>query len=94
MTPESLALLSGVILSLAFSYIPGLRTWYEVLDSDRKRLVMLAALFVAVAGTFALSCAGYGDQFACTTAGAYDAITVFVLAMVANQATYLVTPKG
>ena len=94
MTPESLALLSGVILSLAFSYIPGLRTWYEVLDSDRKRLVMLAALFVGAAGSFGLSCAGYADYFVCTTAGADDAITVFVLAMVANQATYLVTPKG
>ena len=94
MTPESLALLSGVILSLAFSYVPGLRQWYDGLTPDRKRLVMLAALFVAVAGTFALSCTGYGDQFACTTAGAYDAVSVFLLAMVANQATYLVTPKG
>ena len=94
MTPESLALLSGVILSLSFSYVPGLRQWYDGLDSDRKRLVMLAALFVGAAGSFGLSCAGYASYFVCTTAGAVDAVSIFLLAMVANQATYLVTPKG
>jgi hypothetical protein len=94
MTPEQLALLAGVILSLAFSYVPGLSTWFDGLAPDRKRLVMLAALFVVAAGSFVLSCAGYADYFACTTAGAYDAVGVFILAMIANQGTYLLTPKG
>ena len=47
MTSESLASLAGILLSLVFSYVPGLNTRFDGLEPIYKRLVMLAALLVA-----------------------------------------------
>ena len=44
MNPEVLSAAAGVLLSLAFSYLPGLNGWFSSLDGTHKRLVMLAAL--------------------------------------------------
>ena len=40
MTPESFALIVGAIVSLFFSYIPGLNTWFDQLLPEYKRLIM------------------------------------------------------
>ena len=45
-TPEFLAAVAGVVLSLAFSYVPGLRDWYEALAGEFKRLIMAGVLLV------------------------------------------------
>ena len=74
MTTETLTLLAGTILSLGFSYIPGLSDWYrrlgETPDGEgdggtRKRLVMLALLVLSAAGGFALACSGWGRPPGC-----------------------------
>ena len=51
MTAEELASIAGIVLSLLFSYIPGLKDAYDGLDGDYKRLVMGLSL-VVVAGEF------------------------------------------
>ena len=58
MSSEVLSATAGVLLSLAFSYVPGLSGWFASLEGTHKRLVMLAALVIVSAGAFALSCAG------------------------------------
>jgi hypothetical protein len=55
---------------------------------------MAGLLLVAALGTFGLSCAGAIDATACTQAGAWTLVSAFVAALVANQATYLITPKA
>ena len=60
--PEVLSAAAGVLLSLAFSYLPGLNGWFASLEGTHKRLVMLAALVLVAAGAFALSCAGAGAR--------------------------------
>ena len=93
MTPELLAAAAGILLSLSFSYIPGLSTWYAAQDPTRKRLIMLAALVVITGGVFALSCANVFAWVTCDQAGATGLVTAFVLALVANQSTFLITPQ-
>lgn len=93
MTPESLAVLVGIVLSIGFEYIPGLHGWYNALDNTYQRLVMLGVMFAIVAVMFGLGCANLIKAWECTGAGAFEALKIFVLAMIANQSTYTVLPK-
>ena len=106
MTTETLTLLAGTLLSLGFSYIPGLSAWYSRLgmtpdgESDggtRKRLVMLALLALSAGGSFALACSGWGAsaglRLSCDQTGAVGLARVLVLAIIANQATFKISPR-
>ena len=94
MTAETIAAISGVLLSLAFSYVPGLKTWYENQTAQTKSLIMLAFLVVVSASAFGLACAGwFGVNITCDQAGIEQLVSAFVLALMANQSTYLVTRK-
>ena len=90
MTPESLAVIAGVLLSLGFTYIPGLSDWYGALRSTEKRLLMLGLLAASAVGVLAYQCRG---EAACYQAGLEPAVLAFVAAAVANQTTYLLSPK-
>jgi len=92
-TPENLAMVAGVLLSLAFSYIPGLRGWFDNFGVEQKRLIMLALLALTTAGAFGLACAGILSGIVCTVPGAVDAVWAFILAVIANQSAYLITPQ-
>ena len=90
---EVLATVAGIVLSLLFSYIPGLKSWYENLSGDYKSLIMLAALLVVTLGILGLSCIDWIDAVACDVTGIKELIWIFVLAAIANQGTYTVTRK-
>jgi hypothetical protein len=97
MDAQTLALLSGVVLSLLFSYIPGLNTWYAALDGTIKRLIMLALLFVTGLAVVGIACAGFGVALGisvtCDQTGFIGVLKAFVAAAIANQAAYSVTPQ-
>lgn len=88
MTDNTYAAIAGAILSLAFFYVPGLKDWYEKLVPEKKQWIMLACLFVAVAGRFALSCVGRDSVFVCDTNGAIDAVMTFIWSVVASAGVY------
>ncbi len=94
MSTEEISLFAGALLSLIFSYVPGLKTKFNKLDGDKKRLVMLSCLLIVPLGALGLSCIGRGDYFPCTQDGVWQALTAFLLAAVANQTAYALTPKG
>ena len=94
MNADLLAGMAGVVFSLVFSYFPGLNKWYEPLPSDKKRLIMLASLVVTAAGVFALACFGKYDLVTCEAVGAWALLEYFVLAAIANQAAYQLSPRG
>ena len=56
-TPQVVASVAGVILSLLFSYVPGLNTWFAALDPTYKRLLMAGLIIVVGVGVVTLSCA-------------------------------------
>lgn len=97
MTAEILASLVGSVLSLVFSYTPGLKAKFDALSTDYKRLVMGGAIIAVSLVVFGVSCAGYGAQFgfavACDADGAIGLTKIVVAALVANQATFQIT-KG
>lgn len=97
MTPETLSSIAGVILSLAFSYLPGLKRWYGALDGTAKRLVMCAVLSATALGLYALACTPYaellGISLSCDADGAVMLLRLLLSALIANQATYSLTPR-
>jgi hypothetical protein len=94
MTAEQLALTAGVILSLLFSYIPGLNVKFTALDPVYKRLVMLVLIIISAGGIFGLSCAGILSYVTCDQAGAWGLVELIVLAAIANQSAYLLSPTA
>lgn len=96
MTPEILASAAGILLSLFFTYVPVLNKKFAGWDATYQRLTMLGALAVVALGSFGLVCAGLFTNVipvACTEKGAQELAVTFVLAVIANQATYSISPK-
>jgi hypothetical protein len=94
-TSEELSAAAGILLSLGFSYIPGLRRRFAALDPTGKRLVMLALLAACALGVFALGCLGAGllPALPCDQSGLWGLVRVFVAALVANQAAFSLSPQ-
>jgi len=97
MTVEYLSATAAVLLSLAFSYVPGLNKLFEALEPVYKRIVMLLLLVLVAAGTLIIACAGYADAFqlgvSCDQLGITELFKVFLAAVIANQSAYMITPK-
>lgn len=92
-SPELLVSLAGVVLSLAFSYIPGLRVKFAALESDVKRLIMLGLIVVIAAAIFGLKCAGILEiGVACDKIGLQQMVWYVILGIIANQSAYQITP--
>lgn len=91
-TPEALLAALGLIVSLVFSYFPGLRVRYAALSPEWKSTIMIAMLFLLTAAVFGLGCAGILlIGIACTQAGAVQIAIAFFLALATNQGTYQLT---
>ena len=94
MSSEVVLTIAGVILSLLFEYVPGLNAWYNNLEDNPQRAVMLGAIFVTVAGALGLSCVGWAEMFACDAAGVQEAVYAFFLALIANQSAHRILPRA
>lgn len=86
-------LVAGAILSLLFGYVPGLRQWFEALDGVRKAQVMAGLLLLAAGGAFGASCYTPWIVVECTQAGFWQLVELFIMAVIANQATYLLAVR-
>lgn len=92
-TPDYLVAAAAVALSMLFSYVPGLRTWYAGMGDEIKRLIMLGLLVAVSALFFGLGCAGlFETNVACDAAGALVMVKYLLIAIVANQSAYLISP--
>ena len=98
MSAELLSSIAGGVLSLFFSYVPGANTWFAGLQPTAKRLIMLALLILTAGVVFGLSCTAWGPawgfEISCDQGGAQKLVTAFFLALVANQATYGISPEA
>lgn len=93
MTAEQLGAVAGVALSLAFSYIPGLRDRFATLDQVHKSMWMALLLLAVAVIAFGLSCASVIVSVECSQAGAIGLVNVYIAALVANQGAFLISPK-
>jgi hypothetical protein len=93
LTPDMLAMIAGVILTLAFSYIPGLNTAFAKWSPELKRITMLALLLLTSAVVYGLGCAGILNAgLTCDKQGLVQLIWMFILAVISNQSVYQITP--
>lgn len=97
MTEELLSALAGIILSLAFSYIPGLNVKFAALTEEYKKLSMLGLLVLVAGIVFGLTCTKYGAMLGipltCDEAGGVALLKILLAAAVANQTAYKLTPQ-
>ena len=108
MTAEVLSGIAGALLSVLFSYTPGLRRWFDHLGAGdaeagieedggaRKRLVMLGLLVLSAGAIFAGSCAGLPFEtptIACDRAGLLELARILGMAIIANQSIYAISPR-
>jgi hypothetical protein len=97
MTAEQLSAIAGAILSLVFSYVPGIYKKYQPLSEEIKRLIMLALLVLTCTGIYALACTSWGaylySTVTCDQPGLFQLIWSLVLAIMANQSTYRISPR-
>jgi len=97
MSADSLSLIAGTALTLIFSYVPGLNTKFAEKPAEIKRLIMLGLLVVVAAAVYGVSCLGYGEGFGitvvCDQQGAVALAQALVIAIIANQSVYAVSPK-
>jgi len=98
MSAEILAGAAGVILSLLFSYIPGLNANFARLPAELKRGVMLLLVTLTGLAAFGLACSGLaaelGYTLACTRADAVHIGLAIVCAAIGNQAAYGLSPRA
>jgi len=94
MTQLELSALAGIVTSLLFSYVPGLREWFDPLIGDTKRLLQLSVAFVVAWAIFGLSCAEVLSTFTCDWPGILEVTRLIVAFLVANQTTYSLTPRS
>ena len=93
MTAVQLVGIVGAILSLLFSYVPGLSGKYDALDPTWKRIVMGVLLVIVSAAIFGLSCGKVLAMVTCDKPGVMGLLQVLFLALTANQAVYMITVK-
>ena len=94
MTDNIIASMAGALLSLLFGYAPGLRPWFEALEPTRKALVMLGLLAVASGGLYGAACyTPWPVGVTCDEDGFWQLARLFMAALVANQAAYLLAVK-
>jgi hypothetical protein len=94
LSPELLASVAGILLSLAFSYIPGLRVKWAAVEPDKQRLIMLGLIALTAGAIFGLGCAGWLNiNLSCDQAGVQKLISMLILAMIANQSVYQISPQ-
>lgn len=83
----------GVLTSVAFSYIPGLRKWYAALDPTYQRLIMLGLLVLGGLLIMGSSCLDFWVIVSCDKAGWLKLAEAVFMSVLANQSTFLISPK-
>jgi len=81
----------GILASLLFSYVPGLRVWYAKLSDGYKRLVMLVVIVVSAALLAASSCLNLWPAITCNKSGFMKVGEAVLYCLIANQSTYLIS---
>lgn len=96
MSAETLSLISGTVLSLIFSYLPGAKSWFIPFSAQTKRLIMLTLLLVSAGIVYSLSCLGWGTAWditvTCDHKGLMGLVEQTVIAIIANQSIFAISP--
>jgi hypothetical protein len=93
LTVEAVVAIVGTLLSLAASYLPKYSDWFAGLSGNWKRVFMLGMGVVVILGVLGYSCIVPGEYITCDKAGVMQALSLLWYYALANQVTYLLSPK-
>lgn len=89
---ELIPLVAGTIITLVLAYVPRVKSWWEGLNGEQKRL-SLAVLYLSTAvGMYVPSCLAWYPVIECSTESIPDVIGAFILALIASQSAYTALP--
>jgi hypothetical protein len=91
MTSDKLATLVGVLISLLFAYLPGLKSWFEKQVPELKAGLTAVVTVIAAVAIYGLSCANWFPELGvtCTKAGLQQLISVVIGALVGMAGGYV-----
>src|SRR5690554_6770995 len=88
---------AGIVLAIALSYTPKLKTWFEGLDGESKRLVVGVLIVLIAVGSYWAGCQGIVlevlEPVQCSQAGLQTMVDNVIWALLSSQATYQLLPK-
>lgn len=87
-TPDLISGWAAVCISLALSYIPGLRDRWDALTGDQRRAITGLLLVACAAAGLAYACAGETE---CLARSWEPWARALLAALVGSQATYVLT---
>ncbi|MBA4375822.1 MAG: hypothetical protein C0401_06585 [Anaerolinea sp.] len=95
LSAEAFVVLSAVILSVAWTFTPGLRIKFGELASNIKVIINLALMILLAGLMFLFTCTGWNPipGVACTVEGAKALGVLVFIAIVGNQVTYVASPQ-
>jgi uncharacterized membrane protein len=98
-SPEMLSMVTGAVLSLVFSYVPGLNAWFAKKEKETQQLYMLGLMIIVAGAAFGLACGNvlydlFGVVLNCDRAGALTVVKALLLAIAGNQTVYRITPHA
>jgi hypothetical protein len=91
MDAEKLAAIAGLVLSLAFAYVPGLKDWFEGLPKPQWKAAFMAVLTIVAAGViFGLGCAKWFNvPVTCDQTGIEQLVNAVVAALIGMASGYV-----
>jgi hypothetical protein len=93
-TSVAIAAIAGAILSLIFSYIPGLNTRFAALTKETQQLSMAGLMLLTTIAVMALGCYKVIQiDLTCDQNGIVQAVYIFITAIMGNQSIYKLTPQ-
>ena len=94
MTPEMIAAIVGIAVSLGLEYIPGFKDIYNSWANKYQKLFAIGVGLLVVYGAFGLGCGKFLVPFwPCTGDGAIDALYAFFAYVGANQGFFALVLK-
>lgn len=94
MTPEQIAAVVGIVVSLLLEYLPVFKDWYNNLPDSQQKLVAVGIGALVVVCAFGLGCTGLIEPYwACEWLGVWQAALAFLAYVLANQLTYVFMKK-
>ena len=94
LSPELLASIVGAVISLAFSYVPGLSTKFAALAEETKRSIMAGIMVVVGLVIYFGSCYGiFTSGLTCDKNGWIGLASIIVMAIVGNQSVFKISPQ-
>lgn len=93
MTNETLSIIAAMVMSLIYSFFPGVKAWYAALDDASKFSVNVLTIVVMSSAIFLMSCVGITVKITCDAFGVDLLLNMILRFATAYGSTYLLTRK-